>query len=394
LSTQNGAVTITDLMLLPGGAFEIVWDTADTVNGPAVHQTTYEIFDADGTPITGQVPAGTYSGSGQVPIRLQESIQLADGTTLKLSTVFATASPARSMVLQQFDAGGTALGDPIEVSTGDVAYGGIGQLSNGDVVFVQATVSRTGVYGIGFRLLDNTSADTTAPAAIDFFPAAGSSMLPPDWNLGITFDEAVQAGTGTITLQTAAGQVVQSFAPGDPGLHFIGSSLVIDPAIDLQPGTAYQLVVSPDAVQDLAGNAFAGVSGYGFTTAGGAPAGDSTAPVAIDFFPAAGSALPPDWNFGITFNEDIKAGSGTVTLQMASGEVVQTFAAGDPGLQFAGHSLIINPSADLLPGATYTLVVSADAVVDLAGNAYGGVSGYSFTTEAALVGLPSEGMVG
>lgn len=391
LSTQNGAVTVTDLMVLPGGAFEIVWDTANM----AAHQTTYEIFDAAGTPITGQVAAGTYSGSGLVPSHLQQSLQLADGTTLKLSTVFDTGSPARSLVLQQFDANGAPLGNPIDTGVGDASFGGIAQLSNGDIAFVGESVSKTGVYGIWLRLLDNTAADTSAPVATDFFPAAGSTMLPPDWSLGITFDEAVQGGTGTIALQTAAGQVVQTFAPGDAGLHFIGSSLIIDPAADLQPGTAYQLVVSPGAVQDLAGNAYAGVSGYGFTTAGGAPAADSTPPVAIDFFPAAGSnSLPPDWNLGITFDEDIRAGSGTITLRTAAGQVVQTFAAGDPGLQFVGHSLIMNPSADLLPGTTYTLAVSADAVEDLAGNAYAGVSGYSFTTQAALVGVVNDSVAG
>jgi len=228
--------------------------------------------------------------------------------------------------------------------------------------------------------------DTVAPVATDFFPAPGSNTLPPDWSLGITFSEAVQAGCGAITLRTAAGEVVQTFAAAsDPGIRFIGSSLVVDPAADLQAGTTYQLVVAPDAVEDLAGNAYAGESGYTFTTAGNpAPPQDTVAPVATDFFPAPGSnTLPPDWNIGITFSEAVQAGSGTVTLRTAAGEVVQTFtAASDPGIQFIGPSLVINPTADLRPGTTYTLTVGPDAVEDLAGNAFAGVSGYTFATAA------------
>lgn len=225
--------------------------------------------------------------------------------------------------------------------------------------------------------------DTAAPTAIDFFPAAGSHMLPPDWSLGITFSETVQAGSGTIALQTAAGEVVQTFGAGDPGLHFLGASVVIDPAADLQPGTTYRLTVSPGAIEDLSGNAYAGVSDYSFTTAGEPPpTGDATAPVAVDFFPAAGSnMLPPDWSLGITFSEAVQAGSGIITLQTAAGEVVQTFAtASDPGIRFIGSAVVIDPEADLLPGTAYQLVVGADAVVDLVGNAYAGASGYSFTT--------------
>ena len=233
--------------------------------------------------------------------------------------------------------------------------------------------------------------DTGAPVAVDFFPADDSNTLPPDWSLAITFNETVQAGSGTITLQTAAGQVVQTFGAGDPGLRFMDASVVIDPAADLLPGTTYRLVVGSGAIQDLEGHAYAGVSGYTFTTAGEAPSGgDTTAPVAVDFFPAAGSnTLPPDWSLGITFNESVQAGSGTVTLQTAAGQVVQTFGAGDAGLRFTDASVVIDPAADLAPGTTYRLVVAADAIEDLAGNAYAGVGDYTFTT----AGAPPQAML-
>ncbi len=233
--------------------------------------------------------------------------------------------------------------------------------------------------------------DTEAPVAVDFFPAADSNTLPPDWSLAITFDEIVQAGAGAITLQTAAGQVVQTFGAGDPGLRFIEKSLVVDPAADLLPGATYRLIVASGAIQDLEGHAYAGVSDYTFTTAGEAPGGgDTTAPVAIDFFPAAGSnTLPSDWSLGITFDEAVQAGSGTITLQTAAGQVVQTFGAGDSGLRFVDASVVIDPAADLLPGTTYRLNVGAHAIEDLAGNAYAGAGDHTFTT----AGSPAQAMV-
>ncbi|NKE64293.1 hypothetical protein RAMLITH_00545 [Ramlibacter sp. RBP-2] len=241
-----------------------------------------------------------------------------------------------------------------------------------------------GVADYGFTTAGEPPAggDTGAPVAVDFFPAADSNTLPPDWSLAITFDEIVQGGAGAITLQTVAGQVVQTFGAGDPGLRFIDKSVVVDPAADLVPGTTYRLIVASGAIQDLEGHAYAGVSDHTFTTAGEAPGGgDTTAPVAIDFFPAAGSnTLPSDWSLGITFDEGVQAGSGTITLQTAVGQVVQTFGAGDSGLRFVDASVVIDPAADLLPGTTYRLNVGANAIEDLARNAYAGVSDHTFTT--------------
>lgn len=492
----------TDLRVTPGGGFQIVWDSSPATG---FHETSYRIFDSAGQPLTAEVVDGSYQG-GDPAAHLQQSIQLDDGTVLKVERAFNTSAPGGWLVLQLYDALGAPLGGPI-LTTGTLsAWGraGLAQLPNRDIVFVANGHTKLGESFMFSWVLDNTSpdlyapeltriagadgaaqvptdgaivvsfnelielapsaridlktaggqlvdsfdvsdgadlstwvssltiapqvtldpgteyvlefapgsvldpsgndfaggafdfttagdappppppdGDATAPTAIDFFPTAGSHMLPPDWSLGITFSETVQAGSGSITLQTAAGELVQAFGTGDPGLHFFGASVVIDPAADLQPGTTYRLTVSPGAIHDLAGNAYAGVSDHSFTTAGETPsAGDATAPIAIDFFPAAGSTmLPPHWSLGITFSETVQAGSGSVTLRTALGELVQTFAtATDPGIRFTGSAMVIDPAADLLPGTAYQLAVAADAVVDLVGNAYTGSAGYGFTT--------------
>lgn len=501
--TMLEVLSLIDLRVTPGGGFQVVWDAKNGTSGTVLHNTSYRIFGSAGEPLTDEIVDASYHGDDP-PSHLRQSIELDDGTTLKVETVYNQTGPGSKLVLQLYDQSGAPLGGPVFTAFLDYGRGGVTQLPNRDIAFVALSTSKTGVYKIISWVLDNTSPDLyapeltriggadgaalvavdgtivvgfdeliklapsaridlktasgqlvdsfdasdgadlsawvssltirpsatldpgtayvlefapgslrdpsgnafagggfgfttagdpapppppggdgTAPTAIDFFPAAGSHMLPPDWSPAIAFSEEVRAGSGTITLQTAAGELVQTFGAGDPGLHFFGASVVIDPTADLLAGTTYRLTVGPGAIQDLAGNAYAGVSDHSFTTAGEPPpTGDTAAPVAIDFFPAPGSSmLPPDWSLGITFSETVRAGSGRVTLQTAAGEVVQTFAtATDPGIQFIGSAMVINPAADLLPGTSYQLVVAADAVVDLVGNAYAGVAGYTFTT--------------
>lgn len=508
-------LALIDLRVTPGGGYQVVWDAKNGTSGTVLHHTTYRIFDSAGAPLTDEIVDASYQGRDP-PVQLRRSIELDDGTTLRVDTIFNTSSPGSRLVLQRYDESGAPLGAPVFTAFIDNGLGGLAQLPNRDIVFVAQSVSKTGAYNIISWVLDNTSPDLyapeltriggadgaaqvavdgtivvgfnelialspsaridlktasgqlvdsfdvsdgadlsawvstltirpsatldpgtayvlefapgslldpsgnafagggfdfttagdpvpppppggdgTAPTAIDFFPAAGSHMLPPDWSPAITFSETVQGGSGTITLQTATGELVQTFGAGDPGIQFLGASVIIDPAADLQPGTTYRLTVSAGAIQDLAGNAYAGVSDYVFTTAGEAPStGDTAPPVAIDFFPASGSnTLPPDWSPGITFSEAVQAGSGTITLQTAAGDVVQTFGATDAGIRIVDTRVLIDPAADLLPGTTYRLIVGPAAFEDLAGNAYGGVSDYSFTTAGSAPPPPPAGPI-
>jgi hypothetical protein len=338
------------------------------------------------TRVAGADGAPTVQPDGNILVTFNELVELAPSARIDLRT-------ADGRLVDSFDASD---GDDLSAWVSSITINPTASLDPGTGYFLEFASgsvldpSGNAFAGGAFQFatagdpLPPPSGDTTAPTAIDFFPAAGTSMLPADWSLGITFSEDVKAGSGTITLQTAAGAVVQTFATAsDPGIRFAGASLIIDPAADLQPGTTYRLVVDAGAVVDLAGNAYAGVGGHSFTTAGIAPdpVADTTAPAAVYFFPEAGSPLPPDWNLGITFDEDVKAGAGTITLRTAAGDLVQAFAAAsDPGIQFTGSTVVINPTADLLPGTAYTLAIDGSAIVDLVGNPYAGVSGYSFTT--------------
>lgn len=119
--------------------------------------------------------------------------------------------------------------------------------------------------------------------------------------------------------------------------------------------------------------------------------GDTAAPVVIGST-LTGAALPVDASFAFTFNETVKLGSGAIVLKSSSGEIVQTFdAAHSAGLTISGNTLTIDPSANLLSGASYHLDIGPGALVDLAGNAFKGVADIRFATMPAAVLLGTAG---
>ncbi|HWI80728.1 Ig-like domain-containing protein [Ramlibacter sp.] len=411
-TTTAGSQSQPTISALEDGGYVLAWVSAGQDGSGAGIYT--QSFDASGLP---EVPGDSVApvavdffpapGSHTLPPDWSPGITFSEAVQAGAGTI--TLQTAAGQLVQTFhvatDPGIQFFGDRILIDpAADLQPGTSYRLIVGpDAIEDLAGNAYAGESGYSFTTAGAPppSGDTTAPRAVDFFPAPGSHTLPPDWSPGITFSEAVQAGAGTITLQTAAGQLVQAFhVATDPGVQFFGDRILIDPAADLQPGTSYRLIVGPDAIEDLAGNAYAGESDYGFTTAGAPPpSGDTAAPRAVDFFPAPGShTLPPDWSPGITFSEAVQAGAGTITLQTAAGQLVQTFHVGtDPGIQFFGDRILIDPAADLQPGTTYRLIVGPDAIEDLAGNAYAGESDYSFTAatgvEATLVGVGSQGVL-
>ena len=110
--------------------------------------------------------------------------------------------------------------------------------------------------------------ETTPPVIAGLNPADAATAVPVGSDITVTFSEAIERGNGTIVLKTAAGATVATFSPGSPELTVSGTTLTIHPPADLAHGTRYVLEIAPGALQDLAGNAFAGTTRYAFTTAG------------------------------------------------------------------------------------------------------------------------------
>ena len=109
-------------------------------------------------------------------------------------------------------------------------------------------------------------ADTTAPTPVSFAPAPGSTGVAVTSELGVTFSEVIELGSGTIELRTAAGALVESFAAGHAAVSALGRTLVVNPTNPLQGNTSYVLHVGAGAVTDLNGNANGALQSPAFTT--------------------------------------------------------------------------------------------------------------------------------
>ena len=202
-------------------------------------------------------------------------------------------------------------------------------------------------------------------------------------DLVFTFSEAIQRGSGSIALRTADGTLVEVFGANSPAVTIQGNALTLNPSADLKPATGYVVVFEPNAVTDLAGNAFTGAQSAAFSTL--ASPGDVSPPLATKYSPADGArSVATNSNLTLTFNELIQPGTGTIRLKTADGTLVETFTADNATV--SGSTLTLNPTADLRVFTKYVVELAAGAVKDLAGNASAASSSYDFQT-ASLPGL-------
>lgn len=279
--------------------------------------------------------------------------------------------------------------------------------TNGQVTFI---IGRTPGTGDGLNLLFagdtngslaaptltvTAEADTTPPSIISLDPADDSPEVLLDSNLTATFDEAIVAGTGFVTLKRASDDsTVEVFDVATSPLLDIGASssadLIIDPTSDLVSGEEYYIEIDATAIQDSSSNAFAGLAAppadpnWSFT-------GDATAPLVAATSPADDATnVTTTVNLVATFNEEVVLGtSGSVTIiNLTNPGSVEIELGPDPDgtLAVSGTDLTIDPAADLMPGDEYVIEISAGVVEDLSGNPFAGLlqtddPNWSFTTD-------------
>jgi methionine-rich copper-binding protein CopC len=235
----------------------------------------------------------------------------------------------------------------------------------------------------------NPATDLLAPAITTFNPVLGTQGLATDVNLVFVFNEPVQRGSGVIELRTADGTLVQRFEANSPLITIDGNTVTINPSADLKPSTGYAVVFAPDALRDLAGNAFIGSAGpsdsdgsTGFTFSTAQAPGDEASPVAVRFGEAGSTrSVAMDANLTITFNELIQIGPGAIRLKTPDGQMVETFTPANATA--SGSTLTLNPSADLGLFTRYVLQLEPQAVRDLAGNGLDSTLSYNFRTASA-----------
>jgi len=118
------------------------------------------------------------------------------------------------------------------------------------------------------KLKDAPVQDLTPPSVISVNPPDGSINVPVASDLVVTFNEAIQRGTGSIILKTAAGATVEMFDIATSSrLTVAGNTLTINPTKDFGIFTRYNVEFSAGSIKDLAGNPFVDAGQHSFTTA-------------------------------------------------------------------------------------------------------------------------------
>jgi len=222
--------------------------------------------------------------------------------------------------------------------------------------------------------------DALAPTLSGSNPADGATGVLEAANIQLSFSEAVQAGTGSIQLLRADGSTVETFdvasGVGSAGgsLTINGTGVSLDPSASLLSNSAYSLTISPTALTDAAGNAFAGISdptSFNFST------GDSIAPTI-----SAVTSVNADGTYGtgaritlsLRFSEVVTVtGNGALpSLLLETGTIdrsaIYNSGSGTDTLTFAYNVEVGDTSADLDYAAANALVLGGSTITDGAGN--------------------------
>ncbi|MEO9872706.1 MBG domain-containing protein [Ekhidna sp.] len=103
--------------------------------------------------------------------------------------------------------------------------------------------------------------DDTAPVANTFSPTNNILELDITTDFVITFDGNMKKGIGNVLIKDAlTDEIVQSIDVSNTNVTISNSEVTIDPVFDLKKSSNYYIEIESTAFEDLAGNAYTGIS--------------------------------------------------------------------------------------------------------------------------------------
>ncbi|MEM6842468.1 MAG: Calx-beta domain-containing protein [Bacteroidota bacterium] len=238
--------------------------------------TTTVISSAVAPTVTSvSVPGNATYSAGQsldFTVNFDENVTVntAGGTPQIAITIGSTTRQAT----YQSGSGTSALLFRYTVQTGDIDSDGI---AVGTLAANGGTLRDAG--GADANLTLN-SVGSTASVLVDALAPTVNSTSPTDNDtdvavgndITITFSENIQFGTGNIQLidldDASSTVTIDASSPGSEA-SISGATLTLNPSSDLEGSTNYAVQIAATAIDDLAGNSFAGISNnttFNFTT--------------------------------------------------------------------------------------------------------------------------------
>jgi methionine-rich copper-binding protein CopC len=237
-----------------------------------------------------------------------------------------------------------------------------------------------------------TSADVTAPSVSTLSPADDAAGVTSTTNLEITFDEAVNTGTGTVRIYNSSDVLYEAVSVDSGQVTGSGTATItIDPAKDFSGPKEYYVQIDPTAFVDDGGNSYAGISDkatWNFTVV------DTTPPIIISVTPA-DNAIDVALNsmLEMTFDKAVNVSTGNVSIYTAGPTLVEAIDVTAAGQVFGDgtDTITLIPSSGFAGSTDYYVQVDSGAFVDTTANAnaFPGISGnsaWNFTTVADATG--------
>lgn len=177
--------------------------------------------------------------------------------------------------------------------------------------------------GTGNNRIDNLlvsatqTTDSTPPLATAFAPLDNAASVPVTSTPTITFNENVKKGTGSILIKRSSdNSTLESIDVTTSQVTVTGAAVTITPSANFANSTGYYIEVPAGAIEDIAGNDYAGISG---TTAW------NFATIAASVLPSATETFTTGWRV-------LPTGASTVTDYYAEGNGQGAFARFDLGI--------------------------------------------------------------
>ncbi len=357
LTVPAGAITDAS-----GNAGELVTISFSTAAAPDTTAPTVlsSVPAQNGVAIEGTNIVLTYSedvqrGTGSITITPASggaiSIPVADTRQVTIADAVVTINPTNDL-------------DPNVGYTVSIPAGAIQDLSGNEA----------GVFALSF---DTTL--MTIPSLESSVPSSGAKDFAITANIVLTYSEAVQAGSGSITITPDSGSVI-TIPVGNAQVTITGAVVTINPTNDLVEGTMYTLTVPANTFESSDDQTPAGGSTLSFTTIA-----DTTPPEVSMSVPASGGTIQASEDIVLTFTETVTVGSGLTTFSFSQGgsttlRIDVTDSNGQVTID--DNVVTINPTADLMPGSSAALIIPEGVFVDLAGNDSADYT-LSFSTQVA-----------
>ncbi len=206
--------------------------------------------------------------------------------------------------------------------------------------------------------------DVVDPLAVDYDPKNGK-VVGRASTISIVFNELVKAGTGTIEIREAFGEVALTVDAST--LEVTDKTVEITDLTELEDGQEYFVLIPEGAITDTTGNAWAGLTQedeWYFSVSD-----DLSAPAVTEFAPE-GRNIPMETELAITFDRPVNVvtdGNGFIAVYDEEGVAVQLIRASDALFTVNGSEVTIDIDNDLLkPGGKYFVEVAAGTFVSQA----------------------------